>query len=171
MRAKMGPNLMRRSILARSLGLAVASTGLWAQSLTIPPSLVTRGSYGSLLLTLSAPPGKAPVALQWEFTFPPNVTVELADIGAGSAAESAKKNLTCIALKGTKEAGKSSAFACILAGGQKPLPDGPIAIVRYSVPKEIREIPEKVQVGKVMGATADLKSVQIESAQAAIVVK
>ena len=61
--------------------------------------MVTRGGSGSLLLTLESPEGKAPLALQWEFTFPPNVAVDLADIVAGSAAESAQKALTCRAVQ------------------------------------------------------------------------
>ena len=93
----MGPNAMRRSSVTlpygrgsvtelrarvrkgqryfRNITLALASTGLWAQTLSIPPSLVTRGSSSSLLLILDSPPGKAPAALQWQFTFPPNVSV------------------------------------------------------------------------------------------------
>src|SRR5260370_15535866 len=123
----MGPNGMSRRVLARSLGLslALAPIGLWAQSLSIPPSLVARGSSGSLLLILDSPPGKAPVALQWEFTFPPNVSVDLADIAAGSAAESGEKSLTCRAVGDAKEAGKSAVYGCVLAGGQKPIPNGP----------------------------------------------
>jgi hypothetical protein len=115
--------------------------------------------------------GKAPVALQWEFTFPPNVVVDLEDIAAGSAAESVEKALTCRAVGKAKDAGQSSVYACILAGGQKPIPNGPIAAVRYRVPLEIRQIPEKVRVGKVVGATANLKKIEIEGPQAAIVVK
>lgn len=162
---------MRRRIPARGLALALASTGLWAQALSIPPSLVTRGSSGSLLLILDSPEGKAPVALQWQFTFPPSVSVDAADIVAGSAAESAQKALTCRAVGDAKEAAKSALYACILAGGQKPIPNGPIALVRYRVPKEIRQITEKVRVGKAIGATADLKANEIGTAEAAIVLK
>ena len=149
----------------------LASAGLWAQSLSIPPSTVTRGASGSLLLTLESPPGKAPAALQWEFTFPPNVVVDLADIAAGSSAESAQKALTCRSVEKTKDAGQGSVYGCILAGGQKPIPNGPVAAVRYRVPLEIRQIAEKVRVGKAIGATADLKRVEFEGAQAVITVK
>src|ERR1035437_6820850 len=88
---------------ARGVVLVLASTGLCAQSLSIPPSTVTRGASGSLLLTLESPQGKAPLALQWEFTFPSNVVVDLADIVAGSAAESAQKALTCRAAERRSE--------------------------------------------------------------------
>ena len=92
----------------------------------------------------SRPRERRRLALQWEFTFPPNVSVDMADIAAGSAAESGQKSLTCRAVvdRGKKQ-GKASCTACILAGGQKPIPNGPIALVRYRVPKEIRQIAER----------------------------
>jgi hypothetical protein len=189
----MGPNAMRRSSVTlpwgrgsvteqrtpvgkwpryfRNITLALASTGLWAQTLSIPPSLTARGSSGSLLLILDSPPGKAPAALQWQFTFPPNVSVDMPDIIAGSAAESGQKALTCRLVGDAKETGKSAVCACIVAGGQKAIPNGPIAIVRYRVPREIRQIPEKVRAGKVVGVTADLRSIEIPDAQGAIVLK
>jgi hypothetical protein len=155
----------------RGVVLVLASAGVWAQSLSISPSTVTRGASGSLLLRLESPQGKAPLALQWEFTFPPNVVVDRADIAAGSAAESAQKALTCRAVERTKDGGQGSVYGCILAGGQKPIPNGPVAAVRYRVPLEIRQITEKVRVGKAIGASADLKSVELEGAQAVITVK
>src|ERR1035437_799087 len=125
---------------ARGVVLVLASTGLWAQSLSIAPSTVTRGASGSLLLTLESPQGKAPAALQWEFTFPPNVVVDLADIAAGSSAESAQKALTCRSVEKTKDAGQGSVYGCILAGGQKPIPNGPVAAVRYRSEEHTSEL-------------------------------
>ena len=161
---------MNRSNTHRGIILVLASTGLWAQSLSVAPSTVTRGASGSLLLTLDSPKGKAPAALQWEFTFPAGTVVDLADIVAGSAAESAQKALTCRSIE-KKDASRSSAYACILAGGQKPIPNGPVAAVRYRVPLDIRQITEKVRVDKAIGATTDLKRVDLESVQTVITVK
>src|SRR5450759_5843021 len=102
----MRPTGMNRTNTTRGVVFVLASAGLWAQSLSIPPSTVTRGASGSLLLRLESPQGKAPLALQWEFTFPPNVVVDLAAIVAGSAAESAKKAHTCQAAERHKDAGQ-----------------------------------------------------------------
>jgi hypothetical protein len=161
---------MRRENMIRGFILILASAGAWAQSLLIPPSMVTRGGSGSLLLTLESPAGKAPLALQWEFAFPPNVVVDAEDIVAGSAAESAQKALICRPLK-TKGGGQGLLYSCILAGGQRPVPNGPVAVVRYRIAAEIRQIAEKVGVAKALGVTADLKSVELASTQAAITVK
>ena len=163
---------MKRKHTAQDALLVLASAyGLCAQSLSMPPSTVTRGASGSLLLTIESPQGKAPLALQWEFTFPKNVVVDLADIAAGSAAGSAQKALTCRAVESAKDGGQGSVYRCILAGGQKPIPNGPVATIRYRVPLEVRQIAERVRVGNAIGATADLKMVEIEVAQAAITVK
>ena len=133
--------------------------------------MVRHGASGTLLLTLQSPPGKAPLALQWEITFPQNVAVDLEDMVAGSAAQSAEKFLTCRAFEKTKDTAQGSVYGCILAGGEKPIPNGPVAIVRYRIPAEIRQISGKVRVGKALGVTADLKKIEIEGVQAAIVVK
>ena len=161
---------MRRVYLARGVVLLLA-VSLKAQVLLLPPSVVRHGASGTLLLTLQSPPGKAPLALQWEITFPQNVAVDLEDMVAGSAAQSAEKLLTCRAFEKTKEAAEGSVYGCILAGGEKPIPNGPVAIVRYRVPSEIRQISGKVRVGKALGVTADIKKIEIEGVQAAIVVK
>jgi hypothetical protein len=162
---------MRRVHLARGPVLLLAFVSLRAQTFLLPPSVVAHGASGTLLLTLQSPSGRAPVALQWEFTFPQNVAVDLADIVAGSAAESAEKSLTCRAFEKKKDSSAGSVYGCILAGGQRPIPNGPVAIVRYQVPAEIRQIAGKVQVGKALGVTADLKKIEIENAQAGIIVK
>jgi hypothetical protein len=161
---------MMRANLTRGVIFILASAGAWGQSLLMPPSMVARGGSGSLLLTLKSPEGKAPLALQWEFTFPPNVVVEAADIVAGSAAEAGQKMLTCRAVK-RNDGGQGLLYACILAGGQKPVPNGPVAVVRYRVPAEIRQIAAKVRVAKAIGVTADLKSVDLASTEAAITLK
>jgi hypothetical protein len=161
---------MKRANITRGVVFILVSAGAWAQTLLIPPSRVARGGSGSLLLTLESPAGTAPLALQWEFTFPPNVVVDAPDIVAGSAAGASQKALACRSVK-TKDSGQGSVYVCILAGGEKAIPNGPVALVRYRVPPETRQIAEKVRVAKALGVTADLKSVELASTQAAITVK
>ncbi len=161
---------MKRGNITGGFIFVLASAGAWAQTLLIPPSMVARGGSGSLLLTIESPEGKAPLALQWEFTFPTAVAVDLADIVAGSAAESAQKTLTCRVVR-TKDQAQGSVYGCILVGGKRAIPNGPIAVVRYRVSLETRQITERVRVGKALGVTADVKSVELESTEAAITVK
>src|SRR5260370_8848928 len=117
----MRPSGMKRGDIIRGFIFILASAGAWAQTLLIPPSVVTRGGSGSLLLTLEWPEGKGPLALQWEFTFPPNVVVDLSNIAAGSAAESAQKALTGRAMERTQDGRKASLFGRILAGRRNPI--------------------------------------------------
>src|SRR5260370_28914373 len=113
-RVKMRPSGMKRGNITGGFIFILASAGAWAQTLLIPPSMVTRGGSGSLLLTLESPGGKAPLALQWEFTFPPNVALDMADIVARRPAESAQKTLTCTSVR-VKEGRQSTAYGCMLA--------------------------------------------------------
>ena len=131
---------MLRSSAWRSVVYVLASAGLWAQSLSMPPSTVTRGASGSLLLTLESPEGKAPLALQWEFTFPPNVVVDVADIVAGSAAESAQKAITCRAV--AEITGCRSRLCVCLYSCRRPETDSKWSDCRGSVPGSYGDSPD-----------------------------
>jgi hypothetical protein len=104
---------------------------LLAQSFQIVPSAATPGGSGSLLITLTSPAGKEPVALQWKITIETEVTVGAADIVAGDAATAAGKTVTC-APDGKAEGGKS-AYKCILVGGVKNIANGTVFRVKYQV--------------------------------------
>jgi hypothetical protein len=170
-RDRMVASDVRRMIQARGTVLFLACGCLGAQSLSLPPSVIAHGEFASFLLTIQSPPGKAPVALQWQFAFPRNVVIDLSDIAAGSAAESAEKSLTCRAVDKTKDAGGASVYNCILAGGQKTIPNGPVAAVRLRIPSEIRQIAEKIHVAKALAVSNDLKGVEIAEIQTAILIK
>jgi hypothetical protein len=144
-----------RAVMLALLG----STAMWAQSLSVPPSTAKRGGSGSLLLMLDSPPGKAPVALQWKLVFSENVTVALADIASGSAAESAQKALTCSAI--AKHANVGPSFVCILAGGHRPIPNGPVANMRYRISAGAQRLSGKVNVQNIIGVAADFRKVEM----------
>jgi hypothetical protein len=147
----------------------VGSTALWAQSISVPPSTAKRGASGSLLLVLDSPPGKAPVALQWKFVFPEYVTVALADIAAGSAAESAKKSLTCTAI--AKPANAGPVFACILAAGRQPIPNGPVANLRYRISLGAPPLSGKVNVENIIGVASDLRKLAMGNVEGSITIE
>lgn len=99
---------------------------LCGQSLRVPPSQTELKTPGVFSLNIESSPDKAPVALQWEFSVPPAIAITAADITIGKAAQSAGKSLACA----TRPAvGRLSRYVCILAGGQDPLGNGPIAVV------------------------------------------
>jgi hypothetical protein len=109
----------------------------------------------------------APVALQWKLVFPKGLMVAIADIMAGSAAESAGKSLTCVALGQTQ----TPTFACVLAGGKQALGRGTLVMVRYRVMPGVSSIDGKVSVESVVAVTADEKKLDIPSASGVISVQ
>src|SRR5262249_31115519 len=120
----------------RFLILAVALGAVRAQSLQILPSPPSANGIASFRIMLVSPTGKEPVGLQWKLWLPEGVTIAPADIVAGSAAESAQKLLTCSPVRNQKETEKGSVIACILAGGQKVIANGPIAVAKCKTQKQ-----------------------------------
>ncbi len=145
----------------------VTAIGLEAQTLFISPSSVSRGGTGSLIIRLSSPDTRRPVALQWELSFTPDVMVSTADLVAGSAAETAEKSMTC-AEKQPRQQGKPRIFACIIAGGQMRLPDGTIAIAQYRVPTTASAGPRAVVVDHAIAIAADLRRIDLPRTESTI---
>ncbi len=121
-------------------------------------------------MLLDSPPDKAPVALQWEFRIPPAVRIGAADITVGKAAEAAGKSLAC-AVRANRPAEGGAGYACILAGGVKPIANGSIAVVRYGVAAGARRERVGVTIENVVGVSADAKSTAIDSTSAVITIR
>ncbi len=145
--------------------LLFSCAGVWAQSLQVLPSPISKDEYASFQLMIVAPPGKEVTALQWMLSVPRGVAIAPSEIRAGKAAEGAGKSITC-ALKGeSKETGASS-FACILAGGKNAIPNGSIAAVRCKAGAGLHSA--TVRVHDILGVSADLKQVNIADAEGTI---
>jgi hypothetical protein len=141
-------------------GLVVlASLPLWGQSLQVSQAAAARGEARSFLIKLASPKGKELVALQWEISAPPEITIDPGNIVAGSAAEGAQKSITCVSVQ-KPDRGRQR-FACILAGGQKSMGDGPVAVVRYNIRHGMGAGRVVVRIEKAMGVTGDLTQVNI----------
>jgi hypothetical protein len=146
----------------------VAAALLLSQSLHVPPSRTDLKTPGALSLTIDSPTGKALVALQWEFSVPPAVEIKLSDITAGNAAQAARKSLTC-SLKGTDAArSRRMRYACILAGGQSPIGNGPLVEVQYRAQWDVKGAPVRVAIENILGVSAVLKRIPIPNVDATI---
>ena len=143
------------------IGGALATVSLCGQSLHVPRSQTDRKRPGTFTLILESPPGKAPVALQWEIAIPPAIAVQKTDIAVGKAAESARKTLTCAASGKTPSVPGAARYTCILAGGQSPLANGPLVEVHYRAQADVAGAPIRVAVENIMGASSDLKRITI----------
>ena len=145
------------------LTAVTVAAGFGAQPLGIRLSTSVRKESGSFLVLLDSSSGKAPAALQCDLAVPPAVTVTLRDIQLGSAAAAADKALTCAAGKGSAAMVR---YTCILAGGHKPIADGPILVIRYVPQKEAGGAPVRIGIEKVLGVSADGTPIQAPDSEA-----
>src|SRR5579864_1462715 len=143
--------------------IVLASVSLWGQSLEVSPGVAARGEAASFLIKLSSLKGNGLVALQWEISAPPEITIDPGNIVAGSAAESAQKSITCVS--GQKQDHGGQRYACILAGGKKAIEDGPVAAVRYNIRHGAGARTVVVRIEKVIGVTGDLAKVDVSSVE------
>jgi len=155
-------------VIMRLIFTAFTAVALWAQSVQMPPSKAAEGGFGSLLITLKSPAGMETVALQWKLAVPAEVIIEPEDILAGSAAESAAKSITCAVAE--KNAASGSRYGCILAGGQKPLQDGPVAVIRYKIRERARTGVVTVRMEDILGVSAGLKKIEMANVEGRITI-
>jgi hypothetical protein len=151
--------------------MSVAAVLLDGQSLRVPPSIVDSKMQGQFSILLDSPPEKAPVALQWELSVPPAITIERTDMPIGKAAESSGKSLTCAVKPGKASSPGGSRYACILVGGRDALGQGPIAIVHYRGQADVGGAPVRVGIENIVGVSADLKRIGIPKVDAIIKLK
>src|SRR5262249_1253975 len=129
------------------LVMLAAALGCGAQSIGIRPEGDSKRS-ASFLLGLNSPPGKEPLAVQWDLTIPAGITVNREDILAGRAAESAQKTLACAALPRNTQ--RRAVFRCLVTGDRKPLPNGTIAVVKFQR-QSTRAAPAPVRISNAKG--------------------
>jgi hypothetical protein len=153
----------------KPLLLLVAVAALHAQILQIlpaPSSVEGVASFQILFVSSSSLPV---VALQWKLLLPEGATAAPDDLVTGSAAEAAGKSLICSAAPLSKTVGgkrKSSVYACILAGGQKPLSSGAVALVKCNLHAGFEQA--AVRLREVIGVSPDLKRTDLPDAEATV---
>jgi Cohesin domain len=113
------------------------------------------GARIALHVSLDSPAGQAPAALQWEIAFPAQL-LEVEDSGpeAGSAAKTSEKSLAC-------RLREAYSYVCVLAGGRKPIANGPIATFRFRIRIGARAGTSTVKIDHVQAVTKDAKTLNI----------
>lgn len=161
-------NVHRDALRAFSL-LALAAAALSAQSLQISSAAAPGENSQTIEISLKSPPEKAPVALQWEVIFP---ATELAlaerDVVIGPAGEKAGKAVAC-AVKG--KTAESARLVCILAGGERPIQNGIVAILK---PKMARNAPvghAPVRLERAIAVFGDVTEVAIKPASTRVAIR
>jgi hypothetical protein len=151
--------------LPASLTAVALAAGLGAAPPGIRLSTSAPRDSGSFLLVLDSSPGHPPAALQCDLVIPPAVTVSLSNIQLGSAAASAEKALSCAAGKGS---GPRVRYTCIIAGGHKPIPNGPILVVYYAPQKLTGGPPVRIVIEKALGVAADGTAIPASDTEAVL---
>ena len=150
------------TLLAKWLtSVLISEVFLFSQSLRVTPSHTDLRTPGVFSVSIESPPGKAPVALQWEFSVPPVIAISMADITIGKAAESAPKSLTCATKANKPATSRRMRYACILAGGRDPITNGPIVDVHYRAKWDANGAQIRVALENILGASADAKPIPI----------
>jgi hypothetical protein len=139
------------------------------QSLGLSSAAASQGGRVAIELSLKSPAGKEPAALQWE-TSVPTAKLSLMDenLLVGPAAQEADKSLSCSVTKKTVEAYTS---VCILAGGQKPIQNGVVALLRLRILPKATPGTARIRVVGGTAVSSNLKSIPIAPTETMVVIR
>jgi len=142
---------------------------LFAQSLRLSSASASRGNQVILELSMESPAGKEPLALQWD-TRIPVARLTLADdrFLLGATAQEAGKSLNCAVKEKTAE---TYTLRCILAGGQKPIPNGTIAMLKLKIAKNAPIGAAPIRVDQGTAVSKDLKQVPLDAVEAVVAIR
>jgi hypothetical protein len=144
--------------------LLFGSLALHGQSLRVSSVAGAPGETIAVEISLEATAGKAPTALKWETVFPAQLLqVEGNGPSPSSTAKELGKSLTCAPPK-------AYSYVCILAGGQKPVGNGPIATFRFRVQSEARFGPATITVEHGEAVSGDAAQLTLTGAEGLITI-
>jgi hypothetical protein len=149
---------------------ACSDACLFAQSLQLSAPLAAPGEWVAIEIALKSPPGKDILALQWEVEIPTR-QLDLANeraMRAVIAAQDAGKSVTCAVPKETPDA---RTLRCILAGGQKPIPDGKVTSLSLKILENAQPGPIRVRLQNAMAVGRDLERVTFAPLETTVTVQ
>ena len=159
---------MQRCTCLRGKLIATAflSIVLHAQTLQIQIQ-ATDGQNGTAAIQLTSPDGQQPLALQWELSFPDSVQIESAGATISEPSGNAGKSIRCAILP--NRAGKTQTCRCLVAGGTNRVPNGGVAVLKYSAARPLRPGRYSLDLKKGLAVTSDLKKLAMKDVRAEIV--
>ena len=111
-----------------------------------------------------SPPENPVLALQWRVAVSKGAVIAVDGIQPGAAAAAVMKMVTCQAVESGGR--NASAFVCILAGGRRSIPDGPIVVVRMLA--RDRDSSATVRLSGITAVTIATKAKIIPDVEAAV---
>jgi hypothetical protein len=151
-----------------TLALLALALPLCSQTLQVQATGAGRAQKGSATIRLDSPPGKEPLALQWEIQVPVSIALDPRTIVAGEAATAAGKSVTCAIL--VNRSGDSTRCRCLLAGGAKPIGNGPVALMTYVPARIVRPGSYKLNLRSVFSVGEGTKKAPLKDAETTIIV-
>lgn len=113
--------------------------------------------------------GREPLIVQWDFVFPPNLLqLEPSYPKVAPSAYKAGKTIACTG-KWLK-APVSYVQTCMVAGGNLPVPDGSVAVYRFTTAKTNKRVQAPLQLDKVQLLMPDLKRVDLKKTDASLAI-
>ena len=139
------------------------------QTLQLGPVTGSAGDWVTVPISFQRSPEREPTALQWEIQIASQLEPETRRIArAVLAVTEAGKSLTC-AFVGKSAEGWS--VRCVLAGGQKPIPPGTIALLAVRIADRAQAGTAPIRLDHVLAVTQDLKQLPIDSAATLITIR
>ena len=114
------------------------------------------GELISIEISLDAPAAELPAALKWETIFPAQLLSTEGEPEIGGRPKKSGKSLTC-------KAREAYSYVCILAGGQNPIENGPIAIFHFRIHSDASPATSAVRAERVEAITKDLKILKLRT--------
>ena len=149
--------------------LLLPRTQAIAQSLRLSLGAGPPGGTAEIEIILHSPRGKEPAAVQWEASIPAG-QLNFADTiaSAGGAARAAGKSVNCAA-KG--ESDDSRTALCILSGGEQPIQDGVIAVLRLAIHTRTHRGSYRVRIDHGLAVSKDLRQTVLNPVETLVVVR
>ena len=150
--------------------LLSAQPGLLAQTLNMPPVTAKPGEQVAIEISFKSPPAQEISALQWDTSIPSSqLRFQEEGTSLGPRARADGKSISCAPKNETTPDTKTS--ACILYGGQQPIGDGVIAILRLGVLPDTAAGTVKVRLENGLAVSKDLKRFPIGPVETVIRVR
>jgi len=147
-----------------SLVVALAGPPAVGQALQVSSVAGSPGDKIAIEISLVSTVRESPETLKWETIFPAQLLETVGSPEAGNAAKEAGKSLTCTQRE-------PYLYVCILAGGQKPIANGPIARFPFRIRADAHPGTANVRASKVEAVTKDLKTVKLSGSDGQLEVR
>lgn len=141
---------------------------LLGQTLHLSSAAASPGEHVSVELSFKSPRGEEPSALQWETTLPPALLNFLDEsLPPGPTAKAAGKAVNCAVKTKTAEV---HTMSCILYGGQEPIQDGVIAVLRLAIPLGARPGVARIRVDQGLAVSKNLKKTPLDAVESVVTI-